>query len=212
MKPCSYKEHKCCCNCFYRVRIYDYEDADRYYCTLGDSESRPDSGSVAMQECHYYEYFCDEDSGNTPWDVWLAWEKGREVEEYGYCPNWKQFPKTDDEKYEVFNTLADRLKEETSHLSSSSQTAKNINFQRIVEIGYPVERFIIQRIRDGDPFHWFHALAKITHENPVPEEDQGNVPKMRQHWLNWWDEEERRSEEIRRRDAEYEAEKERETE
>lgn len=35
------------------------------------------------------------------------------------------------------------------------------------------------------PDHWFKALNYITQENPVPEEDQGNLERMTHAWLNW---------------------------
>jgi|SRR4051812_46642484 len=57
-------------------------------------------------------------------------------------------------------------------------------YQKIIGLGMTVVPLILRELeRELD--HWFWALAAITREDPVPPEFKGNLPKMRNAWLNW---------------------------
>lgn len=43
---------------------------------------------------------------------------------------------------------------------------------------------IFARLADR-PGHWFWALTAITGQNPVADEDLGNVRRMSEAWLTW---------------------------
>lgn len=60
-------------------------------------------------------------------------------------------------------------------------------YQQIIGMGQSALPLIFREMKDGDAY-WFWALKAITAEDPVPEEDRGRIRKMKQHWLNWADE------------------------
>ena len=56
------------------------------------------------------------------------------------------------------------------------------SYQRIIGMGMSVVPYILEDLEEtGD--HWFWALDAITGENPIPDEDVGNVPAMADEWL-----------------------------
>ena len=62
------------------------------------------------------------------------------------------------------------------------------SYQRIIGMGADALPFILGRL-DEEPDHWFWALEAITGVNPVPEEEQGNIARMTERWLDWAKEE-----------------------
>ena len=51
-------------------------------------------------------------------------------------------------------------------------------------MGPDVVPFILAEL-EKEMGHWFPALYAITEADPVPEEDRGNMKKMRDAWLAW---------------------------
>lgn len=84
----------------------------------------------------------------------------------------------------LFNTLAERWKQETRLLSSTSAIATHPAYQRIIGLGPQVIPLILAELQ-REPGHWFWALAALTGENPVPPADQGRMPAMTAAWLKW---------------------------
>ena len=81
-----------------------------------------------------------------------------------------------------FQELAARWQEETWHSSSIIDMAMNQNYQRIIGKGMAVVPLILREL-EREPDHWFWALTSITGENPIKEEDAGDLEKMTAAWL-----------------------------
>lgn len=82
----------------------------------------------------------------------------------------------------LFDEMASQWKRETRHLSSINAIAMHPDYQRIISFGPEALPFICRSLKKK-PDHWFWALAAITGENPVREEDAGDIDKMMKAWL-----------------------------
>ena len=81
-----------------------------------------------------------------------------------------------------FQELAAKWHQETWYCSSVVDMALNPNYQSIIGMGQPVVALILRELEKG-PDHWFWALSAITRENPIKEEDAGDLEKMTEAWL-----------------------------
>jgi hypothetical protein len=84
----------------------------------------------------------------------------------------------------VFNLLADKWRQETSHISSITNLVMHRSYQSIIGMGPAVVPLLLRCLQQR-PEHWFWALSAITRHNPVRSEDAGNVSKMTKAWLEW---------------------------
>lgn len=87
-----------------------------------------------------------------------------------------------------FAALSSQWKRETAHLSSVSEMVLHPAYQQIIGMGPAVLPLIVRDLR-RELGHWFWALRAITGENPVSEDDAGNMRRMRDAWLRLADEE-----------------------
>lgn len=86
--------------------------------------------------------------------------------------------------WERFLNLADKWHWETAHLSSPSSIALHPAYQRIIGMGEPAIPLILQDLQiRGGPWYW--ALAAIADESPVTGDISGNIPAIKQAWLEW---------------------------
>jgi hypothetical protein len=85
---------------------------------------------------------------------------------------------------EAFQALATKWREETGHLSSITKMVMHPCYQRIIGLGPDVLPILLNEL-GRQPDYWFWALRAITGEDPVAEEDAGNIPKMAEAWLEW---------------------------
>ncbi len=85
---------------------------------------------------------------------------------------------------EKFSTLSETWKYDNANVSSVNQLVLHPTYQEIIGMGKQAIPFILLELKKS-PRLWFWALKSITGDNPVPEEDIGNIPKMTTHWLNW---------------------------
>ncbi|HLX59806.1 MAG TPA: hypothetical protein VKX17_00865 [Planctomycetota bacterium] len=83
-----------------------------------------------------------------------------------------------------FNALADEWYEATRAHSSIALKAIHPAYQQIIGMGEDALPFIFKRLQTGKG-HWFWALTAITGEMPIPKDDMGRVPKMKEHWIKW---------------------------
>jgi hypothetical protein len=83
-----------------------------------------------------------------------------------------------------FEKLARQWQEETKTVSSTTDRVMHSAYQDIIGMG-PVAVPYIFREMQNHGGHWFWALRHITHENPVPAEDAGNIQQMTEAWLRW---------------------------
>lgn len=60
-------------------------------------------------------------------------------------------------------------------------------YQKIIAMGGIAIPLILARLRaeGNEPDHWFWALRIITEENPVSDDDRGQIVNMAQAWLRW---------------------------
>ncbi|MBA7688531.1 hypothetical protein ES703_97015 [subsurface metagenome] len=80
--------------------------------------------------------------------------------------------------------MANRWHDETDHLSSPERITKNGLYREIISMGEPVIPLILQDLQERGGL-WYPALRWLSHEDPVPVEDRGEVPKMKEAWLSW---------------------------
>jgi hypothetical protein len=85
---------------------------------------------------------------------------------------------------ERFERLAAIWREETSHLSSSTQMAAHPAYQEIIALGPEVVPLLLRDLA-REPDHWFTALKTLTGANPVDPADRGRIDKMAEAWLKW---------------------------
>ncbi len=46
--------------------------------------------------------------------------------------------------------------------------------------------YIIQDMLENGPNHWFNALSRITGANPITKDIVGNLDKMADAWITWY--------------------------
>lgn len=83
-----------------------------------------------------------------------------------------------------FRQSANRWRTETKTVSSTTDRALNPAYQDIIGMGERVLPLLFREMQDRGG-HWFWALRHITHENPVPPEDAGQIQRMTEAWLRW---------------------------
>jgi hypothetical protein len=83
-----------------------------------------------------------------------------------------------------FHRLARQWKEETEFQSAAERIAMHPAYQRIIGMGKEALPFILHDLQETHDL-WFWALAAITGENPVPEEDRGYIDRMVRAWIRW---------------------------
>ncbi len=83
-----------------------------------------------------------------------------------------------------FQDLSSRWRRETALQSSVTAIAMHPAYQQIIGLGEPALPLIFEELR-REPDHWFWALQAITGENPVSEENAGDLEAMTSDWLAW---------------------------
>lgn len=58
------------------------------------------------------------------------------------------------------------------------------DYQQIIGLGSLAVPLILREL-DRDLDHWFWALSAITHENPIPSDEEGDLEAMRKRWIAW---------------------------
>ena len=93
-------------------------------------------------------------------------------------------PLRDQDLKRRFDQLSSQWKGEGRFMSSSSDLAMLVPYQRIIGLGPAVLPLIFREL-EREPDHWFWALSSITGANPVPPESRGNLEEMSEAWLAW---------------------------
>jgi hypothetical protein len=83
-----------------------------------------------------------------------------------------------------FAALAERWREDTRYLSSSTAIFMHPAYQEIIGMGPAVLPFMLRDMLETES-HWFWALRAITGENPVDVRSRGNVERMMTGWRGW---------------------------
>ena len=68
--------------------------------------------------------------------------------------------------------------------SNGDEIVRHPAYRQIIGLGKQVVPFILIKLQE-DPQHLFHALFKITGENPIPPSHAGQLGKMTADWLEW---------------------------
>lgn len=84
----------------------------------------------------------------------------------------------------LFQSLAEQWDAETAYLSSVHEMVLNPAYQRIIGLGPLVLPSLLRDLQQTSRF-WFWALASITRENPVPDEELGDIKRMTERWIHW---------------------------
>lgn len=85
-----------------------------------------------------------------------------------------------------FKSLAERWRNETTHLSISSEKANNFAYQQIVGMGEQVLPFIFREL-ETTTSDWFWALRAIARDRApvIRAEDRGRVRRIAEIWMEW---------------------------
>jgi len=85
---------------------------------------------------------------------------------------------------EQFEQLFQQWKKETLMSSDGDEIIRHPAYRQIIGLGKQVVPFILIKLQE-DAQHLFHALFKITGENPIQPSHAGQLGKMTTDWLNW---------------------------
>ena len=83
-----------------------------------------------------------------------------------------------------FLRLAQKWREETQWLSSTTQIAMHPTYQAVIGMGPEALPLILDDLR-GNSGYWYWALKAISSEDPVPPSDRGVIKRMKAAWLRW---------------------------
>lgn len=83
-----------------------------------------------------------------------------------------------------FEKLAAEWREDTEFDSAPSALFMHPAYQEIIGFGPAVLPLLFRDLEETGSF-WFWALRSITGENPIPQADRGDIPRVAEHWLNW---------------------------
>lgn len=85
---------------------------------------------------------------------------------------------------ERFEEHFQRWKKDTGPHSNAQIIVGHPDYLKMIKMGWPVVPLMLKKLQD-DPQHIFHALFKITGENPVPKAHVGKFQDMIADWLDW---------------------------
>ncbi|MDQ3919846.1 MAG: hypothetical protein M3348_15370 [Acidobacteriota bacterium] len=91
---------------------------------------------------------------------------------------------TDSEVERTFRTLADEWLSETAHLSNPVDKFMHPALVQIIGLGKQAVPLILMEVQKQSG-HWFYALEHINRMNPVLPEDQWDLEKTADAWLEW---------------------------
>ncbi|MGD1028045.1 hypothetical protein [Candidatus Binatus soli] len=83
-----------------------------------------------------------------------------------------------------FQKFTSLWKSAQSSASAPEDIAGDWPYRAIIALGPEVVPLILREL-EREPDDWFWALAILTGENPVPENDRGKMLEMTKAWLKW---------------------------
>lgn len=90
----------------------------------------------------------------------------------------------DADSFSRFKRLSSAWREQSAHISSSTEKAILPPYQEIIGMGATALPFIFEELK-AQPEHWFWALRAITGIDPVASEHVGRIDKMTEAWIMW---------------------------
>jgi hypothetical protein len=85
----------------------------------------------------------------------------------------------------IFDKLYKKWREETQ-FDSFIGDPHHKSYEIFLKYGYKVVPYIITKLKE-EPSLIFVALIRITIENPIKHENRGNIKKMAEDWIEWWE-------------------------
>jgi hypothetical protein len=85
---------------------------------------------------------------------------------------------------ERFRTRLQKWKDDTKAISSTSQLVIHPEYQKIIGMGWQAVPLILDELKRS-PTWLFWALVAIVDEDPVKDEDRGNLNAMAEAWIRW---------------------------
>ncbi|MCA8907270.1 MAG: hypothetical protein KDA64_05195 [Rhodospirillaceae bacterium] len=85
-----------------------------------------------------------------------------------------------------FDALLRNWRYKARSMSSSDQIINLPEFARIVEMGKKVVPLIINELRSR-PDHLVAAMVLITGESPITDRERGDMYKMADAWIDWYE-------------------------
>ncbi|MBZ9885629.1 hypothetical protein LB535_25135 [Mesorhizobium sp. CA10] len=96
-----------------------------------------------------------------------------------------QYHKSKEDYVSRFYQLVRTWRAETAYSSSSSEMFSHPAFREIVSMGRVVVPLIVQELR-RQPDLLVAALPQITGDDPVSEDDRGDIYAMAASWIEWY--------------------------
>ncbi|TAE72751.1 MAG: hypothetical protein EAZ85_08920 [Bacteroidetes bacterium] len=82
-----------------------------------------------------------------------------------------------------FKLLAEQWYDETKYFSFAKQI-ENETYFHILAMGKTIVPFIINELENGKNV-WFNILKKLTHDNPIKQQNIGKPNLMANDWIEW---------------------------
>lgn len=102
-------------------------------------------------------------------------------------PSIRKFSSTEPSGPEVesiFHALVEKWFAEAGMLSNPSKKFTHAAYQQIIGLGPRVVPFLLEDLAQGRG-NWIWALSAITREDPVHDEEAGDLTKIAARWLAW---------------------------
>ncbi|MEA3411489.1 MAG: hypothetical protein U9R74_08105 [Pseudomonadota bacterium] len=133
----------------------------------------------------------DQSHGSSEWSAKIRTVLGRALSEYRTetAYDWGRLVRSTRESLserieQRFLALAEEWRQSQGVSSSLTQLAMHPAYQQIIGMGEAVIPLILREL-EKRPDHWFWALKSITGEDPVSDENRGNIRQMAADWLEW---------------------------
>jgi hypothetical protein len=84
----------------------------------------------------------------------------------------------------AFQKLAQEWRASRGPATTVRTMTQHPAYKAIIGLGEPVVPLLLGEL-DREPDHWFAALRAITGANPARPEDQGDLEKMAESWIEW---------------------------
>jgi hypothetical protein len=111
--------------------------------------------------------------------VWSRYKEPTKLHFIGYPPlDHAERLKAD------FQRFASLWKSAQNSASAPEDIAGDWPYRAIIALGPEVVPLILREL-EKEPDDWFWALAILTGENPVPEQDRGKTVEMTKAWIKW---------------------------
>jgi hypothetical protein len=76
-------------------------------------------------------------------------------------------------------------REQTAHLSSSTQLTGHPAYQELIALGPAALPFLFRDLERSGDGHLSKVLTTLAGAHPVPAEDRGKIRKVADAWLRW---------------------------